>query len=320
MQAWQIIVTSAVVASIAAAALFLPGAVRSPGGAASLFQTYWPGFIVVWLVIYSIAALALSTAEAVRELGDPASGRAGLDWPHRYLLRLGVTQYFSAVLILFAVGLLPGTIATEPVFSVPAALGSSLAPAACAMAIIVGVLGWLTATIVAAFRAPAVWTASPASPDTQLLHDTLELLRARPAEPAPLSTELAEELRQRDRATVEALRELAGAVARVRTGISEIQRGFQQLGPEQTGQSGSAALGDVAAVVGELRTATSTLTTAVTKLDDIAAALAAISPIGLSAPARGNLPPGSRSQLSTELQELLRDMTTGSTLRQDSSR
>ena len=186
MQAWQIIVTSAVVASIAAVALFLPGAVRSPGGAASLFQTYWPGFIVVWLVIYSIAALALSTAESVRELGDPTSGRAGLDWPHRYLLRLGVTQYFSAVLILFAVGLLPGTIVTEPVFSVPAALGSSLAPAACAVAIIVGVLGWLTATIVAAFRAPAVWTASSASPDTQLLHDIVELLRARPAEPAPV--------------------------------------------------------------------------------------------------------------------------------------
>ena len=149
---------------------------------------------------------------------------------------------------------------------------------------------------------------------------SLELLRARPAEPAPLSTELAEELRQRDRATVEALRELAGAVARVRTGISEIQRGFQQRGPEQTGQSGSVALGDVADVVGELRTATSALTTAVTKLDDIAAGLAAISPIGLSAPARGNLPPGSRSQLSTELQELLRDMATGSTPRQDSSR
>src|SRR5215218_10180775 len=88
MQAWQIIVTSAVVASIAAAALLLPGAVRSPGGAASLFQTYWPGFIVIWLGVYSIAALALSTAEAVRELGDPAFGQAGLDWPRRYLVRL----------------------------------------------------------------------------------------------------------------------------------------------------------------------------------------------------------------------------------------
>ena len=98
-----------------------------------------------------------------------------------------------------------------------------------------------------------------------------------------MNTELAEELRQRDRATVEAIRELAGAVARVRTGISEIQRGFQQRGPEQAGQSGSAALGDVADVVGELRTATLALTTAVTKLDDIAAGLAAISPIGMSA-------------------------------------
>jgi len=319
MQAWQIIVASAVLAVIAAAALLLPGAMRSPGGAALLFQTHWPVFIVFWLGVYSIATLALSTAEAIRELGDPASGQAGLDWPRRYLVRLGVTQYFSAVLVLFAAGLLPGTIATGPVFPVPAALGPSLAPVACAVAIVVGVLGWLTASIVAAFRAPAVWTASPA-PDMRALHETLELLRTRSTEPAPASAEFSEELRQRDRATVEALRELAGAVARVRTGISEIQRGFQQRGPEQTGQSGSMALGEVTDVVGELRTATSALTAAVKKLDDVAAGLAVLSPIGLSAPARGNLPPGSRSQLTTELQELLRDMATGSRPRQDSSR
>ena len=64
-------------------ALFLPGAVRSPSGAASLFQTYWPGFIVVWLVIYSIAALALSTAESGSRAGRSRIGpsRAGLAAP-----------------------------------------------------------------------------------------------------------------------------------------------------------------------------------------------------------------------------------------------
>ena len=107
MQAWQIIVASAVAASVAAAALFLPGAVRSPTAAASLFQTYWPGVTVVWLGVYSVAALLLSTAAAVRELGDTASGQIGLDWPRRYLLRLGITQYISAVLVLLALGLLP---------------------------------------------------------------------------------------------------------------------------------------------------------------------------------------------------------------------
>jgi hypothetical protein len=56
------------------------------------------------------------------------------------------------------------------------------------------------------------------------------------------------------------------------------------------------------------------------KLDDIAAGLAALSPIGLSLAARGNLPPGSRSQLTTELQELLRDMATGTAPHQEGSR
>ena len=56
------------------------------------------------------------------------------------------------------------------------------------------------------------------------------------------------------------------------------------------------------------------------KLEDIAAGLTALSPIGVSPPARGNLPACSRSQLSTELQELLRDIATGAAPRQEGPR
>jgi hypothetical protein len=119
---------------------------------------------------------------------------------------------------------------------------------------------------------------------------------------------------------LEAIKELAGALSRVRNGVSEIQHALQHRGPEQAAQSGSAALVDVTGVAGELRAATAALTAAVTKLEDIAAGLAALSPIGMSPPVRGNLPPGSRSQLSTELQELLRDMATGPAPHQESSR
>jgi hypothetical protein len=321
MQAWQIIVASAVAASIAAAALFLPEAVWAPGAAASLFQTYWPAITIVWLGIYSIAALVLSTATAVRELDNAASGQAGPDWPRRYLLRLGVTQYFSAVLVLLALGLLPVAVATEPFFSVPAANGSSLALAACAAAILVGVIGWLTATLVAAFRTPAVWTTTPAGLDTQLLHEMVEQLRTRPIEPVSPAPELAEHLRQRDRSMLEAIQELAGAINRVRNGISEIQNGLQQRGPDRTDQQGSsAALADVGDIAGELRASISALTGTVAKLEDVIAGLAALSPIGISLPARGSLPSGSRSQLSTELQELLRDMATGSVPHREGSR
>ena len=144
MQAWQIIVASAVLASIAAAALFLPGAVRSPGGAASLFQTYWPAFIVVWLGVYSIAALALE-----HRGGHSRAGRcrhqAKPGWIGRAATCCGLASRNTSALFWCSsrLGLLPVTIATEPVFPVPAALGPSLAPAACAVAILVGVLGWL---------------------------------------------------------------------------------------------------------------------------------------------------------------------------------
>ncbi|MGD9615222.1 MAG: hypothetical protein AB7H90_06815 [Alphaproteobacteria bacterium] len=320
MQAWQIIVASAVVASIAVAALFLPGAVRSPTGATSLFQTYWAGIAIVWVGVYGVAALVLSTATAIREIGNTAPDRAWMDWPRDYLSRLGVTHYFSAVLILLALGLLPLAVVTEPFFPIPAVIGLSPALAACAAAILVGVSGWITVTAVTAFRIPPARTASIAGLDTQLLREIVELLRARPAEPVLRAEEFVEQLRQRDRSTLEAIKELAGAVSRVRNGIFEIQHGLQRRGPEQADQSGAAAPADVAETAGELRAATAALTAAVAKLEDIAAGLAALSPLGVSAPARGNLPPGSRSQLSTELQELLRDMATGSVSPQEGSR
>src|SRR5690348_7378225 len=106
MRAWQIIVVSAIVASVAAVALFLPGAARFPADAAPLLRTYWPGAVIVWLAVYGVAALVLSTAVAVRESGSAEADPTGMDWARCYLSRLGVTQYFSAVLVLFALGLL----------------------------------------------------------------------------------------------------------------------------------------------------------------------------------------------------------------------
>ena len=317
MRAWQIIVASAVAASIGAAALFLPGAAESATGDAALLEADWAGVTIVWLGVYSVVALLLSTAAAVRELDDAASGQARLDWPRRYLLRLGATQYFSAVVVLLALGLLAIAIPTAPFFAAPAAIRPSLALAACAVAILVGVLGWVAASVLAALRAPAT---SPAGPDTQLLQETLELLRARPAERVSTNAELVEQLRQRDLSTLEAIKELAGAVNRVRNGISEIQRGLQHRGPGQPDQGGSAVPADIADTASQLRTATVAVTAAVAKLEDVAAGLSNLPPAGVVPPSRGNPPAGSRSQLSSELQELLRDITTAPAPHQEGSR
>ena len=115
-----------------------PGRRGSPAGAAALFRTYWPGVTIVWLAVYSVAALALSTAATVRDLAAPNPAPPGMDWARRYLSRLGVTQYFSAVLVLFALGLLPLAVATEPLFPMPAAIGPSPALTACAVAFLSG--------------------------------------------------------------------------------------------------------------------------------------------------------------------------------------
>jgi hypothetical protein len=320
MQAWQIIVASAVMASIVAAALFLPGVAQSPGAATALLQTYWPAIAIVWLGAYGVAALGFGTVTAMRELGGAASVPFGQDWLRRYLMRLGVTHYFSAALALLALGLLPVAVATEPFFSLSAPIGASPALTACGVVILVGILGWLVATIAAAFRPPVAAAEPSATPELRLLQEIIELLRARPIEPGLAATDLTEQLRQRDRSTLEAIKELAGAVNRVRNGISELQNGLQHHGPEQAGQEGSAALAGAMAVTGELRAAVATLTATVTKLETIAGELAAPASGGLSPSARGNLPPGSRSQLSTELQELLRDMTTGPAPRDEGSR
>src|SRR4051812_12324095 len=98
MRAWQIIAASAVVASIAAAALFLPGAARLPGGAASLLRTYWPGAAIFWLAVYSVVALVLTTAATVRDVVSAEAGPGGIDpggigpgrmdWARRYLALL----------------------------------------------------------------------------------------------------------------------------------------------------------------------------------------------------------------------------------------
>jgi hypothetical protein len=319
MRAWQIIVASAVAASIAAAALFVPEATQSSRDAMATLQTYWLGAAIIWLGAYSVAAVILSTATALGELGEARSDQVAPPWPLRYLLRLAVTHYFSAVLVLLALGLLP-VAATEPLFPVPYPIGLSPALTVCAGAILAGVVCWLIATIVAAFRAPAIWGAAPAAGDAQSLHEIVELLRGRSVEPVPAAASLVEQIQQRDRVTLEAIGELAALVGRVRAGVAEIQQGLQNRASLPAGQEDAVASIDIAAAAGELRTAATAITAAVTKLEEIAAGLAALSPLGGAGTGRGVLPAGSRSQLSNELQELLRDMAPGSAPRQEGSR
>ena len=211
----------------------------------------------------------------------------------------------------------PCAIATEPLFR--CRRNRLVArPDRCAFGILVGVLGWFVVTVVAASALRRLGRSSPAGVDTQLLREIVDLLRARrPSRsrlPPKSSNSSGNAITRRWRRS----RNWPGLISRIRNGIFEIQHGLQQRGPEQAGQGGSAALADVARPLGALRAATAALTAAATKLEDIAAGLAALSRrLAYRHRHAAITPPGSRSQLSTELQELLRDMATGSAPRQE---
>ena len=101
MRSWQIIVASVAAASLAVGIVFLPDALQFRTDPALLFLVYWPAFAILWLGAYAIATLLLSTVATLREIGSIAAGLVGQAWARRHLVRLEVTQYFTAVLALF---------------------------------------------------------------------------------------------------------------------------------------------------------------------------------------------------------------------------
>lgn len=311
MRSWQIIVASIAAASLAVGMAFLPDARQFRTDPTSLFLVYWPAFAILWLGAYAIATLLLSTVATLGEIGSIAAGLAGQGWARRHLVRLEITQYFTAVLALFALGLSPVAIETEPFFSLPTMIGLFPALAACAGVVVAGVLGWLMLSVTAAFRGPLVLAGIPAIRDERLLQEIIELLRARLPEPTADAIQLSELVEQGHRSMLGTIKDLASAVDRLRNGVADIKTALQ--GP-RTGHSSAnyAAPSDIADAASELRAAAAALTAAVTRLDDLAAGLSSNE---TAAAQQSNVPTGSRSQLTTELQELLREMTSGAARR-----
>jgi hypothetical protein len=299
MRSWQIIVASIAAASLAVGMTFLPDALQLRTDPASPFLVYWPAFAILWLGAYAIATLLLSTVATLREIGSIAAGLAGQGWARRHLVRLEITQYFTAVLALFALGLSPVAIETEPFFSLPTMIGLFPALAACSGVVVAGVLGWLMLSGIPAIR------------DERLLQEIIELLRARLPEPTADALQLSELVEQGHRSILGTIKDLAIAVDRLRNGVADIKTALQD---PRTGHSSDnyAAPSDIADAASELRAAAAALTAAVTRLDDLAAALSSNE---TAAAQQSNVPTGSRSQLTTELQELLREMTSGAARR-----
>src|SRR5216684_7713027 len=106
MRSWHIIAASAVAATIAGAFAVLPAALPWRNETPALLIGHGPAIGLVWLSIYGIAALALTTLAGFLDVGSATRRSAPDGRVRRYFVQLAVTQYFTSVLALLALGLL----------------------------------------------------------------------------------------------------------------------------------------------------------------------------------------------------------------------
>ncbi len=332
MRSWQIIVASAAAATIADALLFQPGGLPSRPELAALLLARWPAIAVAWLGLYGVSALVLTTLAAFLEVGSLTPRRVWDDGARRYLVQLAVTQYFTSVVALLGLGLSDVPVETAPFLFLPSPIGGSPALAACGAVVVVGLLGGLFLTaVLATAESPELRPRAPGMRAGRLLPEISEPPRASAAAPANAAADvvqlaeapapanatadvvqLAELIEREQRPVLEAVRDLATAVNRlrrdVRQGLIEIKVALQDRGSGRATESGSASPSAVEDAATELRAAVMAVDASVARLGDMASLLSANeSPAVAGRDAL--ISAGSRSQLSTELQALLRDMT-----------
>jgi hypothetical protein len=332
MRSWQIIVASAAAATIADALLFQPGGFPSRPELAALFLAHWPAIAVVWLGLYGVTALVLTTLAAFLEFGSVTPRRGWDDGARRYLVQLAVTQYFTSVLALLGLGLLHVPVETAPFLFLPGPIGGSPALAACGAVVVVGLLGglFLTAALITA-ESPELRSRASGIRAGRLLPEVSEPPRAQapapanaaadavqfaeapaPANAAADTVQFAELIEREQRPILEAVRDLATAVNRLRRdlrqGLGEIKVALQDRGSGPSTEAGSASPSAVEDAATQLHAAAAAVDASVVRLGEMASLLSANETPGVAgrdAPKS----PGSRSQMSTELQALLREMT-----------
>lgn len=317
MRSWQIIVASAAAATVADALLFQPGGLPSLPGLTALLLMHWPAIAVVWLSLYGVTALVLTTLAAFLEVGGVTPRRDWDDGAQRYFVQLAVTQYFTSVLALLGLGLSDVPVEAAAFLFLPSPIGGSPALTACGAVVVVGLLGglFLTAALLTA-ESPELRTRAPGIRAGRLLPEISEPPRA-PA-PAPANgaadvVQLAELIEQGQRSVREAIGELATAVNRLRRdlrqGLGEIKIGLQERGSGGSTEASSASSTAVEDAATELRAAAAAIDASVARLGEIASLLLLANETPAVAGREAPTSPGSRSQISTELQALLRDMT-----------
>jgi len=323
MRFWQIMVLSIFPAAIVTALPFLPPLAELT----ILLLTQWPVIVVIWFGSYGVTTAALTAATAFLEIGRILK-RIGseVSWgdrtrvtPHElrrrwilnYLKNLIFTQYFTAVIVLLSLGLSRIPVDTPRFMSVAPLLADSPAFVACGAVIVVGLLGVL-ASIIPLMRAAS--RLSVERPEPLLIQPMTELLRSQTPQPlmptgadAPLLSTMIE---RSERSMLEAVKDLASVIDQHGRGqrliLQAINR-FKEGGQAKWVAKAAALPGAMGDATAELRTTLAALDASITTLREVASSLRT-DDAGPTMQHNAMTSSASLSQLSTEFQELLREI------------
>lgn len=310
MRSWLIIVAGAVAATAASIFAFAPDGPLSGNVLAEVLLADWPMIAVAWLGIYAIAVLILSTVSSLDERRDPGSPPLGNDCARRYAMRLVVSQYFTAVAALLVMGLarFPVETGTHSPPLLPA-ITASPGLVALGATIFCGLIGWLiiSATML---RLPLVAPVARHNLELQLLQEIADSVRGHPPVVTAEFEQLSGLIERSQRSVLQTLNEVAAAVNQLGRGMHEelvpIMNAVSKPPPSYPPEALNAMRTGMESAATQVHAALGLLDASVGRLAEIAAFMAAND---TPSAVRGD--PGDRSRLSTELQQLLRELAPG---------
>jgi hypothetical protein len=314
MRSWHVIIVSVIAATVIGACWSLPAFPPSRVDLETLVFLKWPGLAVMWLGGFGVVAGALTAIGAVIDSGShrwisaagfrSVRGRDARITPlsrlRDYLRQLAISQHYTALVVLCGLGLWQlFARPEEPVFSLAAGMHSTPLRTAAAV-VLAGFAGALAVSLAAALFGNGNLATEEESEELRLLRQILELVRdGTLANPPPDLAQCSVTIEQGQRSTLEAIKDVATAVNRLSRGLyqslGDIKKDLYQAVPKQSVASTSAPL--------TIEDGTISLQAAVTELTHSVAKLAAVAS---SLSGDTLLSSASLTQLSTELNELLR--------------
>jgi hypothetical protein len=299
MRSFMVIVVSAVTAT-AITLLFVPVDLGSRNEVTEFVVAHWRSVTLPWLAIYGVSALVLNTIVALNR-----SAKSGNRSARRFLIRLASTQYFTSLIALLAVGLLPFVLEARFPFSLSKDLPELMA---CGAIFLGGLSGWIVLFAVILPRAPNI-AGTGASPELRLLQEIAASLRARPINAEFELTQLSQTIEQGNRRTLELIKELTMAVnqlyRRMREDFGTLKKILAVADPAT--ETLSAAQSAVERTVTELRNAVALLDASLSRVAEATTSIPEqIAPgVASHTAARDSC---TRAELTNELRELLQQM------------